>query len=179
MLRGTQAKTPTGPLVFKAWITDWAGRKILELPAPVPYTGSNFDYHLVLEGAHGIASPNPSVTGPTSPPLSGATRIEGQISFNAYKGLPVGSQILIDLERQDYRALPAQIASQRLSVTGTQGPVNFTLDVKRADLDPKLPAPSLRVRIIDTRGRILFSNPGGTPLKTGRNHINLRPSPNY
>ncbi len=176
ILTSSNGKAATPPKILKAWITDWAGRKILELPSPVPYTGPNFDYHLVFEAAHGVASPNPS---PVPTPNGATLPVQGRVEFNAWKGLPAGSQLLIDLERMDYRALPAQIASKRLPVDARTGTLDFTLDVPRTDMDPNLPTPRLRVRIIDPAGRILFSNPGGTPVQNGLNTIKLRAAPNY
>ncbi|MBL4869886.1 MAG: hypothetical protein JKX72_02905, partial [Robiginitomaculum sp.] len=45
----SQAKNPKTPLVFDAWIQDWAGRKTHTLPYPMQYNGPDLSYRLKLK----------------------------------------------------------------------------------------------------------------------------------
>lgn len=156
------------PLVLEAWIEDWANRKSYETARPVDFTGANTVYRLRLEPvSNGYQSPIPHL------PQS----IQSEARFNAFKGLPAGSTLFIELERPVTRNRPELITQIRASLDGRSGDIPFILD--SAKLDSNLPTPVLRARIENANGTILFSNPGGTPWTANSTSVDLRASANY
>ncbi|NNC37275.1 MAG: hypothetical protein EX271_02975 [Acidimicrobiales bacterium] len=156
------------PLVLEAWIEDWANRKTHETSRPVTFTGAGTAYRLRL-------GPVPiGYQVPTQPP---APAFQSEARFNAFKGLPAGSTLFVDLERPVTGSRPQLITQTQVSLDGRSGNIPFTLD--GANLDPNLPTPILRARVEDANGTILFSNPGGTPWTPNSNSVELRASAYY
>lgn len=174
--RPINSKTANAPLVFDAWIEDWAGRKTLILPKPVRFNGGGRYYDLAL--VHTVNADPP--TNPEPRPLPAiSNRIKGEARFDAYKGLPPGSVMIVELERQDYSARPARLATRRIPLDGLSGYVPFDFTTEEPDIYTQNPKPRIRIRIEDKTGRIYFSNPGGQELKQGFNPVQLRAAPNY
>ncbi len=171
-------KNTKTPLVLQAWITDWAGRKILQLPTPLPYRGPKAEHQLVFENHP--TTPGPTAPVPTTPvPRSDMVEIKGLARFNAYKGLPRGSVLVVDLERESRHTLPVVLASNRIVLDGLSGDVNFAMKARDTDISSRAAKPRIRARIEDENGRILFSNPGGTIWHLGENIIVLKPARGY
>ncbi len=171
------SKTNT-PKVLEAWIEDWAGRKTHILGNKVDYKGADRKYNLKL--INNSASPAP-YDPPYDPDIGYGNKeiISGKARFDAFKGLPRGARLIVELERRDIRALPAIIATNEILLDGLSGDVDFRLEASTRDIDPNMPPPYLRARIIDMQGNILFSNHGGMELARGENILLLRPSPIY
>jgi len=156
------------PLVMEAWIEDWANRRTHATARPVTFTGSNTAYRLRLDPVGN------SSQAPTPIPFG---NIQGEARFNAFKGLPAGSTLFIELERPVAGNRPQLITKTQVSLDGRSGNIPFILD--NANVDPNLPTPNLRARIEDSNGTILFSNPGGTPWTTSSTGVDLRASAFY
>ena len=156
------------PLVMEAWIEDWANRKTHATARPVSFTGSNTAYRLRLDSVTNSSQPAPQ-------PYS--SNIQSEARFNAFKGLPSGSVLFVELERPVTGRRPQLITQTRVPVDGRGGNIPFTLD--NVNFDANLPTPILRARIEDTNGTILFSNPGGTPWTPNSTGIDLRASAYY
>ncbi|HHL43013.1 MAG TPA: hypothetical protein ENJ42_05300 [Hellea balneolensis] len=177
LTRPLNTKTADVPLVFDVWIEDWAGRKTFTLAKPVRFNGGGRFYDLPLVALtldQPVTQPQPPAPVSAIPPT-----ITGEARFDAYKGLPKGSVMIVELERQDYTARPARIASQRIPLDGLSGYIKFDLRPTETGIYDQNPKPRLRIRIEDKSGRVFFSNPGGTELKRGFQAIHLRAAPNY
>jgi hypothetical protein len=159
------------PLVFEAWIEDWAARKTHSLAGPTPYSGPATSYRLTLsEAVSGQYVPTPT----TSQNLS-----QGLVRFDAFKGLASGSVLIVELERPNQTSRPFLIKEERIALDNKTGDIPFDLKLSSATFDPGLPTPVLRARIEDGNGVIYFSNPGGTPWSQGASVVELAPSPTY
>ncbi len=197
------------PLALEVWIEDWAGRKTHVTPAPIPYNGPDTKYRIRLDAIgplpynplpRNIPAPTPKPKPTTKPktkpkpqpvarpkpivkplpaPIPLTQTINGEARFNAVKGLPKGSMLIVELERLNNGARPALLASTRVFLDGLSGDVSFRLKVNSADIASALSTPRLRLRLEDKNGKLFFSNPGGTALQQGFNVVKLTTSPNY
>jgi hypothetical protein len=156
------------PLVLEAWIEDWADRKSHATARPVNFNGANTAYRLRLDPvSNGTPTPIPYVP----------DTLQSEARFNAFKGLPSGATLIVELERPVPGNRPQLITHTRVPLDGRSGNIPFTLD--GANLAPNLPAPIMRARIEDANGTILFSNPGGTPWTANSTGVDLRASAYY
>jgi uncharacterized lipoprotein YbaY len=158
------------PLTFEVWIEDWANRKTHDLSQAVPYAGPTTSYRLRLNQLTGSA-PAPSQTN--------AGTLQGEARFDAYKGLPAGSVLIVELERVYSGNRPQKITETQVLLDGMSGDIPFELPVSGSAFDPGLPTPILRARIEDKDGNLFFSNPGGTPWFEDSRNLILRASPRY
>jgi len=159
------------PLVVEAYIEDWANRKTHVPASVVPYNGATNTYNLVLrEETGGVYAPAPA---------TGQNLSQGLAKFNAHKGLPQGSILVVELERPVTGARPQFIKDVRISLDNQSGDIPFDLGLPASTFDPGLTTPLLRARIEDANGRIYFSNPGGTPWSQGANVVQLTASSTY
>ena len=159
------------PLVFEAWIEDWAGRKTHTLPNAMPYNGSTTSYKLPLSENRN-AGYAPTQT-------QGVKLSQGLARFNAFKGLPKGSKLIIQLERPVTGSRPHLIKEVQIDLDNKRGDIPFDLGLSATTFDPSLPTPVLRARVEDNTGQIYFSNPGGTQWQQGASTVELMASPNY
>ena len=174
LTRTVSPNTVNTPLAFEVWIEDWAGRKTHVTPAPIPFNGAATNYRFRLDA---ITSTPP--TSGSTPQILSARAVKGSARFNAFKGLPRGSMLTVELERFQNTSRPSQIAKTLVSLDGLSGDIPFSLDVPSTAFDPQLPNPVLRIRIEDKNGKLFFSNPGGTPYINGFNSIELRAAAGY
>ncbi|HFB55451.1 MAG TPA: hypothetical protein ENJ46_05950 [Hellea balneolensis] len=167
---------------FDAWIEDWAGRKTHRLRQAIPYAADHrTDNVLRLEPIaedQQCTRENPCTNMPTRPtPLP--SRVDALARFNANKGLPRGAVLVTNVELNKASGLPEKLATSRID-----------LDTRKGDIPVKLNIPTnmtpqagerlvIRARVEDKDGRVLFSNPGGTPVHQGQNVLELRASTIY
>lgn len=160
------------PLALEAWTEDWAGRRNFATLSPEGYINPNTAHILYLE---------PAIQGaPLAPITDALVDINGQAQFNAYKGLPKGSVLIVTLERLGDTGFPQTITESRKVLDGLSGNIGFNLSAPQSALSSSTGnAPTVRARVETSTGTIMFSNPGGTPLLTGFNAVSLLAAPGY
>lgn len=155
------------PLVYEAWIEDWAGRRTHTLNRPSTYNGPSVKPRLVLEP---VAANTPQTSNDI---------LKGEAQFDAYKGLPAGSVLIVELERFEGGNRPNKLSETRVNLDGLSGNVAFELDAPNGTFDDTVSSPILRARIEDKNGNLFFSNPGGTPWRNDSFAVSMGASPNY
>jgi uncharacterized lipoprotein YbaY len=169
--RGLTDGQPPIPLAFKAWITDWAGRKTHVMRKPVPYNGPDIGYKLKLDV---IAQGADTEAGRT---LNAATMaqtiVSGDALFDARAGMPADARLKVTLSRAvgpiDQNPL---LTTHTILLRGFESRAPFSLAVASTHFDPLIPAPILNLQIIDRAGRIYFDS-GDVSAREGSQTIQL------
>ena len=153
--RGLSTNTPDIPLAFKAWITDWAGRKTHVMRKPVPYNGPDIDYQLKLDvlaqGKNTQAGRN------LDPSLMAQAIVTGDALYDARAPMPSDARLKVTLSRAvgavgENRAL----SSQTIILRGFEGRVPFALSTASTNFDPLIPPPLLNLEIVNRNDRVYF-----------------------
>lgn len=169
--RGVSDQEASVPLAFKAWVTDWAGRKTHVMRKPVPYNGPDIDYKLKLDV---IAQGSDTQAGRNLNPENMAQAIiSGDALFDARAGMPGDARLKVTLSRA-VGAIDQNrtLATQTILVRGFEGRVPFSLSAASTSFDPLIPAPILNLQIIDRSGSIYFES-GDIGAKEGSQTIQL------
>ena len=163
------------PLALRAYIEDWAGRRVMETATPTAYAGPGRNYRLRLSPFAGVTVSS----GPSPAPSGGPYNIEGQAQFDAHKGLPAGSRLIATVSRG--YGTPSQdrtIGRQDIPLDGLSGYIQFNVPLDRTAFEPGHPDPQIDVKILDSRDRVFFDS-GLQPLSRGFNTIRLSPTSAY
>ncbi|WP_371397367.1 hypothetical protein [Fretibacter rubidus] len=168
------------PLGLKAYVTDWAGRTTHVMPNREEFTGPDKDYRLTLDRIRtgsevepfNIVSDNAPIAVPPQTNASAITAlppvmiISGEATFPAFRGLPRGAVLTVELwQRMD--GVDTQVISRRAIVLdGLSGDVAFTLPPARATADPARIDPDMWLggRITSQEGVVLFETNGQSVL---------------
>jgi len=177
MDRGISNEVSAPPLAFKAWITDWAGRKTHIMRKPVHYKGPDIAYKISLDSmAQGIDTRAGRNLNPT---LMAQAIVSGEAIFDANKGLPSDARLKVILSRAV--GAPGKnrtLASQTILLNGFSGKTRFALSTASTNFDPLIPAPLLSLQVIDRNDRVYFDS-GEVRAKEGPQTIQLYPRSYY
>lgn len=159
------------PLAFKAWITDWAGRKTHIMRKPVPYNGPDVDYKLKLDvlaqGTDTRAGRN------LDPNLMAQATVSGEALFDARSGMPNDARLKVTLSRAVGAVGENRILStQTILLRGFEGRAPFALSTASTNFDPLIPSPLLNLQIVDRNDRVYFDS-GELRAKEGPQSIQL------
>ncbi|MEP3892128.1 MAG: hypothetical protein ABJN69_16845 [Hellea sp.] len=159
------------PLAFKAWITDWAGRKTHVMRRPVPYNGPDINYKLKLDV---LALGSDTRAGrELSPNLMTQAVVSGDALFDVRSGLPTDARLKVTLSRAVGAIGENRLLStQTIIIRGFEGRVPFALSTASTNFDPLVPAPLLNLQIIDRNGGIYFDS-GYIRAKEGPQAVQL------
>ena len=159
------------PLAFKAWITDWAGRKTHVMRRPVSYNGSDIDYKLKLDVlAQGLDTRAGREMGSN---LITQTVVSGDALFDIRSGLPPEARLKVTLSRAVGAVGQNRLLStQTIILRGFEGRVPFALSTASTNFDPLVPAPLLNLQIVDRNGGIYFDS-GYIRAKEGPQAVQL------
>lgn len=166
----TESETPI-PLAFKAWITDWAGRKTHVMRKPVPYNGPDIDYKLKLDVlALGL---NTQTGRNLNPENMTQTVVSGDALFDARAGVPADARLKVTLSRAvGPVGQNRTLATQTILIRRFEGRVPFSLSAPSTSFDPLIPAPILNLQITDRDGSIYFES-GDIRAREGSQSIQL------
>ncbi len=160
------------PVNLRAYIEDWAGRRVMESATPTSYRGAGSNYKLML-------SPYSGTSVVTGHPATRNNRVEGEAQFDAFKGLPSGSRLEITIMR-DY-GTPSQdrvIAKDVIQLDGRSGYIRFDANTPAILFETGRPDPIIKAEILDDRDRVFFTSSDQT-LARGFNTIRLSPTSVY
>ena len=173
----TQSGVPTA---LRAYIEDWAGRRTMETPSTIPYRGPGERYNLTLApfagetvttGAGSPSAPSPAPGNPAS--------VTGEARFDAVRGLPAGSRLIVTVSRG--YGTPSQDRTIFTDVTqldGLSGYVGFDFAPGETLFESGRPDPVIKAVVVDSRDRVFFESQN-QPLTGGFNTIRLEATPNY
>lgn len=169
--RGISDETSTPSLAFKAWISDWAGRKTHVMRKPVYYKGPEVAYKIALDvlaqGTNTHAGRN------LDPNLMAQATVSGEALFDARSGMPSDARLKVTLSRAvgavgENRVL----SSQTIILRGFEGRAPFALSTASTNFDPLIPAPLLNLQIVDRNERVYFDS-GDISAKEGPQTVQL------
>jgi len=175
--RGVPEQGANVPLAFKAWISDWAGRKTHVMRKSVAYNGPDIDYTLTLDA---LAQGQDTRAGQNlDPNLMAQAIVSGEAVFDANKGLPSNARLKVTLSKAvgafgENRTL----ATQTIVLNGFSGNARFALSTASTNFDPLIPAPILTLQIVDRNDRIYFES-GEVRAREGPQTIRLYLSSDY
>ncbi len=155
--RGLVAGNHPNVLSLKAWITDWAGRKTHVLRKPVSYNGPDTQYKIILDA---LAQGNQTSAGKhLNPALMAQTLIEGEAFFDPRNGIPREAKMKVTLSKSigAFGENPT-LATQTIIVNARDTRIPFSLSTASTNFDPFIPAPILKLEIIDSRGNIYYDS---------------------
>jgi len=170
------------PLALKAFVKDWAGRTTHVMPGRIPYTDGDKAHRLTLDrirqGAEvmpfDVSLPNPD---PTIEPNLDAVEINvlGRASFNAYRGLPKGSQLNLDLWRTGENGTHEGLDATSVLLDGLSGDIDFELTTPAIS---RLSQLFMDATITTQQGLTLFEVKT-FPVDTNYTVLPLTTNPNY
>ncbi len=171
--RGLTGQGADIPLAFKAWISDWAGRKTHVIRRPVAYNGPDIDYTLTLDAL--VQGADTQRGRNLDPNLMAQAIISGEAVFDANRGLPSNARLKITLKKAvgaigENRLL----ATQTILLSGLSGRAPFALSTASTNFDPLIPAPHLNLQIVDRNDRVYFES-GDISAQEGPQTIRLYP----
>ena len=174
--RGIPERGADIPLAFKAWISDWAGRKTHVIRRPVAYNGPDIDYTLTLDAL--VQGADTQRGRNLDPNLMAQAIISGEAVFDANRGLPSDARLKITLKK----AVGAMgenrlLATQTILLSGLSGNAPFALSTASTNFDPLIPAPHLNLQIVDRNDRVYFES-GDISAQEGPQTIRLYPRSN-
>lgn len=169
--RGLVAGKVQTPLSLKSWITDWAGRKTHIIREPVAYNGAEIHYKLVLDALSQGA--NTARGQRLDPSLMAQTVIYGEAVFDPSNGIPSGAQLKATLSRSvgAFGENPT-LTSQSTILHSQDTRIPFSLSTASTHFDPFIPAPILKLEIVDSRGNIFYDS-GDIQAIEGRQVVQL------
>ena len=140
----------------------------------IDFNGPDFDYLLKLD-AYRLGGDVANFR--FSDPVSAAkAKVEGLAVFNAYKGLPLGSYLQINLKSPiGPNGRPQELSSTALSLDGRSGNVDFIIDAPSVNFDPELPKPLMDVTVFNSLGNALFQSESVPVTLGAKNIITLSP----
>ena len=155
--RGLVAENESHVLSLNAWITDWAGRKTHILREPVSYNGPDTQYKIILDAlAQGSQT---SVGKHLNPALMAQTFVKGEAVFDPSNGIPTGAKMKVTLNKSigAFGEKPT-LATQTIIVDARDTRIPFSLSTASTNFDPFIPAPILKLEIIDNHGNIYYDS---------------------
>ena len=155
--RGLVAGNQPNILSLKAWISDWAGRKTHILREPVSYNGPNTQYKIILDA---LAQGSQTSSGKhLNPALMAQTIVKGEAVFDPSNGIPMGAKMQVTLSKSigAFGENPT-LATQTIIVNARDRRIPFSLSTASTNFDPFIPAPILKLEIIDRRGNIYYDS---------------------
>jgi hypothetical protein len=172
-----QRGIPTGDtpqnLTFKAWVTDWAGRKTHIMRSAVAYQGPDIDYSIQLDR---LAQGKDTKRGRNlDPTLMAQTLVSGEAVFDPVKGIPGNARLKVQLTRSvgAYGDNPI-LAEQTLLLRGMETRIPFSITTDSTNFDPLIPAPYLSIALTDSYGRTYYAS-GDIRAQESQNTVRLFP----
>lgn len=174
------------PLALTAWISDWAERKTHVMPGRIDYKGPDIAYSLRLDALRQGAEvaefeidrrPDVGVIPPDNTAPDAALAVQTRAIFPAYRGLPQGSLLTVELVQNSGGGESVLSRADRL-LDGLSGDIDVSLPPVQivADRDTL----SLRARITTVDGTPLFTLAGASiPPSGARALLRLVPTPDY
>lgn len=156
--RGFTTESQKTPLSLKAWITDWAGRKTHVLRTPIAYNGPNSHYKLTLDAiTQGL---NTEAGRQLDPALMAQTLIQGDAVYDPSSGIPSGARLKATLSKSVGAFGENRVISQQTILMNSQqgSRIPFSLSAASTNFDPFIPAPILKLEILDSRGNIFYDS---------------------
>ncbi|WP_409433632.1 hypothetical protein ACJ3XI_03745 [Litorimonas sp. RW-G-Af-16] len=160
-------------LSFKAWVSDWAGRKTHVMRGGVAYQGPDIDYAIQLDS---LKQGKDTKRGRNlDPTLMAQTMISGEATFDPVVGIPGEARLKVQLRRSvgAYGTNPI-LSEQVFLLRGMETRIPFSITTDSTNFDPLIPAPYLTVALTDNQGREYYSS-GEVRASEGQNLVRLYP----